>query len=383
METIKLYDNDSYLTDFAATVTDCKPVGDKYIIVLDKTAFFPESGGQTGDTGKIDDAVITDTQTENGIIFHKADRTVKIGKTVNCTVDFKTRFDKMQNHSGEHIISGTAHQLYGCDNVGFHLSNDTMTLDLNMPLDNTQIANIEFLANEAVQKNVPVKILFPNKSELGNMQYRSKKEIDGKVRIVEIEGYDVCACCAPHVKRTGEIGIIKICGYEKHKDGVRLFVKCGMRALSDYAQKQISAEKISALLCAKQSEIAAAVSGLCEQNKQLLFEIKRKNREILLEKVNAVGTKQNMLVLFCEDMPMDDIRFAVNNAKQHCETAAIFCKGTDNYTFICASDIKDMTVLADKMRKNLNAKCGGNADMIQGSVYATSDAIYDFFKLGY
>ena len=193
--------------------------GDGYRIVLDRTAFFPEGGGQFGDIGWLNEVKVTDTREKDGIIFHETKEPLEEGSTVKGRLDFEVRFDRMQQHTGEHILSGLVHYLYGYDNVGFHLGEEITTLDFNGELTGEQVEDLELRANGAVFGNVPVQVLYPSKEQLQKVDYRSKIEIEGQIRIVSIPGYDICACCAPHVDRTGEIGLIRIVGCEKHRGG--------------------------------------------------------------------------------------------------------------------------------------------------------------------
>lgn len=202
--TEKLFYEDSHMVTFSATVVSCEQSGEVYEVVLDRTAFFPEGGGQYADTGRLDDAKVTDVQEKAGIIYHKTNQSLEIGKTVQGTIDWEERFSKMQQHSGEHIVSGIVHAVYGYDNVGFHMGKDAITMDFNGSISKEELKVIERKANEAVVKSLDIKVLYPAKEELDSIAYRSKIEIEGQVRIVEIPGYDVCACCAPHVKKTGE-----------------------------------------------------------------------------------------------------------------------------------------------------------------------------------
>ena len=235
MKTIALFDSDSFAKDFIAKVISCEQtnIDDRklYKVVLDRTLFFPEQGGQTSDIGMIDDATVVDVQIKDDIIYHYCTSGFLIGEEVHGTLDWSHRFNNMQQHTGEHIFTGIAHKSYGADNVGFHLSDNTVTLDLNIELDQEQIDFIERSANELIARDVAVKAYYPNQDLLGAINYRSKKEIEGPVRLVEIEGTDLCACCAPHVKSTGQVGILKVISFNKYKGGTRVYILCGLRAL--------------------------------------------------------------------------------------------------------------------------------------------------------
>ena len=235
--TEKLFYEDSHMITFSAVVQACEKVGDYYEAVLDRTAFFPEGGGQLADTGVLDGVPVLDAQERESLIYHLLEKPLEVGKTVEGKIDWEERFSKMQQHSGEHIVSGIVHALYGYDNVGFHMGADAITIDFNGPLTKEQLQDIEYRANQAVAWNLEVQVHYPTKEELANIKYRSKIEIEGQVRLVTVPGHDACACCAPHVKRTGEIGIIKLIGLQNYKGGVRVSMLCGFRALADYEAK--------------------------------------------------------------------------------------------------------------------------------------------------
>ena len=333
--TEKLYDKDSHLKEFTGTVLSCKKTGEKYAVTLNRTAFFPEGGGQQSDRGYIGDAYISDVQIKNGEILHFADKPLSVGQAYDCKLDFDFRFRNMQNHSGEHIISGIVHRLYGFNNVGFHLGAE-MTMDFDGELTRRQLDEIEDLANKAVYENLPVKAYYPTDEELESLDYRSKLDLKENVRIVEIKGVDVCACCAPHVKATGEIGIIKILDFEKYKGGVRLLVKCGADALRDYREKYKNVLEISNLLSAKQPTVSAAVVRL--------------NEQLSAEKAAAAALKKRLIT----------------------EKAAGFAPDTDKTAvFENGLDIKELQLLADALCK----KAGGIRGAFSGADGAFSFAI--------
>ena len=212
--TEKLYDIDSFIKEFNATVLSCEKAENGYVVVLDKTAFFPEAGGQPSDIGFLNEAKVLDVQEEGEYIYHFTDKEITVGEVVSGSINFERRFDFMQQHSAEHIVSGVANRLFGCQNVGFHLSEDIVTLDFDIPLNREQILKVEELANKSVFENNKINCYYPNAQELERLNYRSKGGLEGEVRIVEIENTDMCACCAPHVQYTGQIGLIKLLSSE-------------------------------------------------------------------------------------------------------------------------------------------------------------------------
>ena len=377
----KLFYEDINITDFTATVLSCEPAeGDKlYKVLLDATAFFPEEGGQSADKGTLNSLPVADVQIENDCIYHYVEKPLEAGTTVSGHVDWEQRFDFMQQHSGEHIISGLVHKHFGYNNVGFHLSVNEVTLDFNGELTNEQLLAIEKEANQVVFQNLPIQISYPSKEELTDLAYRSKIEIEGQVRIVTIPGVDVCACCAPHVSRTGAIGLIKIINCQSHRGGVRLNILCGQRALSDYNAKQNSVSTISVLLSAKQNLVSDAVNRLKEENLQQKEKYNTLQAIYLDACLCALPSPAETAdaILFVGPMDTIAIRNAVNGlVTRYRGYCAIFSgTETEGYQFIVGSQSADCKVLAQTFREKLGAKCGGNTPMIQGSITATQNAI--------
>ena len=368
--TIKLYDIDSHLSEFSATVLSCENA----VAVLDKTAFFPEGGGQTSDTGYIDGVRVNDVQIKDGVIYHYLEKDIEIGKAVNCVLDWEERFRKMQNHSGEHIISGIVHSLYGYDNVGFHLSKTEMTMDFSGMLTRTDLEKIELLANKAVWENVKFNCYYPENLE--NLEYRSKLDLTEDVRIVEIENYDRCACCAPHVNTSAEIGIIKILDFEKNKGGVRLWVKCGADALADYNLKYQSGLKISSLLCTEQGNIATAVERLVKNEGDLKFKITDLKRRLIAEKVKAFSDDRSITAEFESDMDIKELQlYADALYKKAGGIRAVFSGKENEYFFAIVGDEAPLQELFKQMKNNLNIRGGGRGSMVQGTVFAERSEI--------
>lgn len=373
----KLFYENITLTDFTATVVSCEATADgkQYRVLLDATAFFPEKGGQSADKGTLNGQPVLDVKIENDRIYHHVSHPLEPGTTVTGLVDWEQRFDFMQQHSGEHIVSGLVHSRFGYNNVGFHLSVNEVTLDFDGDLSPAQIREIELRANEIVYQNLPVEISYPSGEELNSLSYRSKIEIDGQVRIVTIPGVDVCACCAPHVAHTGEIGMIKITNCQSHRGGVRLNILCGTRALADYNKKQDSVSAVSVALSAKQDLITDAVLKLKEDillRQERINTLQAKYLELCISTLPAPSESENAL-LFVEKMDTIAIRNTVNTlVETYSGYCGVFSGDDENgYQFIVGSKNKDCKELAQILRNELGAKCGGNTPMIQGSV--TSD----------
>lgn len=384
--TLKIYDRDSHLTTCEATVLSCNFDLEKnaYAIILDQTVFFPEGGGQFADTGYIDDAEVFDAQIHDEVITHYAKSALPVGANVTCLIDWKRRFDFMQQHSAEHIVSGLVHSTYGYNNVGFHLGLTETTLDFDGPMTPEQIKDLEIEANQAIYQNIAFDITFPDAEALAHLDYRSKKELSGAVRIVILPGYDICACCAPHVYHTGEIGIIKIVNFMAHRGGMRLTILCGARALCDYQRKQTSVEQISALLSAKQPEIAAAVSKTKDDQLALTLRINDLQKKVLEAELKNLPTPDitDDVFLFQKDLDTKAIRDAVNllctSYRGYC---GIFVGDSDaGYTFVIGSATKDCREAAAALRAAFGAKGGGSAKMIQGSVIGSAEKIRQALK---
>ncbi len=371
--TEKLYEIDAYLNEFNATVLDCVKNGDNYKTVLDKTAFFPEGGGQASDIGILDDAHVFDVQIENGIIYHYTDKALEIGSEILGKLNFDRRYSFMQNHTGEHIVSGISHQIFGVNNVGFHLGEGLVTLDFDKELTHNQLDEVEYLANKAVWGNLPVSAYYPTDGELANTDYRSKKEIDGAVRLVKIEDTDICACCAPHVKSTGEIGIIKLLDTERMRGGIRIVLKCGIFALQDYKNKYQNISKISALLSAKQENAADAVYALDNKLTAEIGKVNALKRKIAELVADAAPATQKCV--FVEDCEIRDLQLIADRLhKLHGGIRGAF-SGTDgSYSFaICGDDTLDE--FFKDFKSKLSVRGGGRGGMVQGSVDAEKEQI--------
>ena len=270
--TEKLYYLDSHLAVFEARVLSCEQTKTGFAVELDRTAFFPEGGGQLADMGALGAVRVLDVHEKGGRILHDTDGPLPVGTQVRGELDYEQRRRRMQNHSGEHIVSGLVHREYGYDNVGFHMGADCMTIDFSGELSEEQLRGIERAANEAVRRDLPIRAWFPDGETLAAMDYRSKLELTEDVRIVEIEGVDRCACCAPHVSRTGEVGLVKILDAERHRGGMRLSVVCGLDALEILDGYQTSVTELSRLLSAKREEIAGAVRRVLAEREALRIE---------------------------------------------------------------------------------------------------------------
>ena len=377
----KLYDINSYIKEFSAIVISCEKTENGFKTVLDKTAFFPEQGGQLGDTGKIGDQEVFDTQIENGVVYHYTKASLETGKEYFCSLNWKERFRKMQIHTAEHIFSGVAHKLYGCENTGFHLDN-TVTVDFDILLSEEQLIILEYETNKAIWANKPIKTYFPAENELREIPYRSKKEVyDGKVRIVEIEDVDFCACCAPHLKSTGEVGMFKILWWMKHKGGIRIFVTAGIDAFFDYLNKWENARQISNLLSVPAENIADGVVKLNNSYSETKKELAQKNNILAEQFVNSLSYKEGNYCVLFEELNSNALINLVNMGMEKCSGMFVLCFETENaLRYIIGSKTFDMGEKANEINSALNGKGGGRGNMIQGSFNADFEEVKKFFE---
>jgi len=380
MKTLKLYDIDSHMKEFDAVVLESREESKGYSVVLDQTAFFPMGGGQEADRGTLNGISLTDVRDEDGVIRHFLEEPLPAGTQVRGILDWELRFNRMQHHSGEHIVSGLIHQKYGYENVGFHLTDTSATLDFDGELTREQVDEIEFLANRAVWENFAVSARYPDSAELAALNYRSKLELTHDVRIVTFPGYDVCACCAPHVHFTGEIGCIRLTDVMRHRGGVRMTLYAGKNAYLDYADKARNIQAISSLLSAKQSLSAEAVTRLHGEYLSLKHALAETKKQLLDMKAEQLSPTAGNVLLFEEGLDINSLRSYVNLVLPKCGGVCIGLSGTDGqgYTYIAASTTENMRTFAGVFNKALRGKGGGKPEMIQGSLQATRAEVESF-----
>ena len=377
--TKRLYYEDAYCREFDARVTGCREGKRGWEVTLDQTAFYPEGGGQPADEGTLGEAKVLDVKEGGEEVIHLCDRPLEHGSTVHGTLDWDRRFRFMQQHSGEHIFSGIVHRIFGYDNIGFHMGKDCVTVDFSGMLSEEDIAQVERAANEAVLADLEILEDYPSREELGGLDYRSKKELEGQVRIITIPGSDVCACCGTHVKRTGQIGPIKAVASEHYKTGIRISLQIGWKALEDYEEKHRNIKEISALLSAPPQETAEAVRKLQEQLQELKAAnvvLKQKQLDRLVEEVPEGAGR---VIRFVEDLNPVEVRMLADRLAQKADFAAVF-SGNDGegYKYVMCSSHTDVAALGKKFNEALNGRGGGRNPMVQGSVMAERAKIEEF-----
>lgn len=377
--TEKLYYQDAYIKDFVANVLSVSLCDGGYDVILDKTAFFPEEGGQNSDTGFIGDSKVFFVFESEGSIHHHTTSAPTMGEN-HCTIDFSDRFEKMQCHTAEHILCGIIHRLYGLDNVGFHLGKDEVTFDINGVLDRNQLDLVENLANDAVFSNIKIETCFPNKEELESIEYRSKLDLTEGVRLVKIGDVDTCACCAPHVLYSGEIGLIKILDFMKHRGGTRIWMVAGKRALSDYRSKYENIKNISARLCAPQSETDKVLMEYMSESDITRASLKQARMRIAELEAFKVEESDNSAVFYLPDFSIPELIAFSNIANTKIGGITVALSGTDgDYKYVISSARHDLKALSSEINSALSGRGGGRKEMIQGSFSASLDQIKAYF----
>ena len=381
METEKLYYADPFLKEFTATVLDCQAGKNGYTVTLDRTAFYPEGGGQPADHGTLDGAAVTDVHEKNGVIFHNVDRAVEIGKTVSGSIDWARRFDHMQQHSGEHICSGLICGRYGCDNVGFHMGTDIVTIDFNADIPWEELLEIEGQANRYIQEDHPIDIQFHRGAELDAIDYRSKKPLEGDVRIVAFPGADCCACCGTHVLRSGQVGLVKFLSVQKFREGVRIELLCGQRALDYLSRTWEQAKTIGQHLSVKPVDAAAAVERLEGELSALKMRCAGLEEAVFAGIAAEQAGKGNVL-LFQPPMKPDSVRKLADAVSKACGgLAAVFAGEGSHYAYALGrADGQDISAAVKALNSALHGRGGGRNGFAQGSVEAAQSAIEAFFK---
>lgn len=379
--TEKLYYADSHKREFTACVTGCRETERGWAVTLDRTAFFPEGGGQLADTGRIGPVRVMDVHEKNGEILHYTDGPLDPGQELPCALDWEKRFVRMQNHSGEHIVSGLVHRLHGLENVGFHMGAECVTIDFDGELSWEQLLEVEELANRAVWENRPVRAWFPSPEELSRLQYRSKLELTENVRLVRIQGVDLCACCAPHVNSTGEVGLIKLLDAQRHRGGVRVSLVCGRDALGEVRLRQEQVTAVSRLLSAKRDTVPQAVERL------LADRDRQKERAAALSlravELTAEGTAPREGNLWVFDSLLDEVaqRELANRLAEKCTgLAAVFCDTGEGLRYVIGSLHVDLRKNTKALNAGIGGRGGGSATMIQGRASKTPEEIREFLQ---
>lgn len=381
METEKLFYQDAYLQETTAKVLECRKGKHGYGIVLDRTCFYPEGGGQPGDRGTLNGIPVTDTHEKDGMVLHYTDSPLEPGTEVTAVIDWARRFDLTQQHSGEHMVSGVVHRIYGYDNVGFHMGADMVTIDFSGELTEQQLREVETEVNQRIWLDDAVKCWYPSPEELKEIPYRSKKELTGKVRIVEFPGADICACCGTHVAHTGEIGLVKIVSVEKFHSGVRVEMLSGGRALRYLTAVQDQNRQVSQLLSAKVMETAKAVKNLADEAERLRQQVYAMENAQFAAKAEQLRGQGNVLVKM-DGLSADGVRRAAIAIQETCGgRAAVFSGDEENgYKYAVGEPDGNLRDWVKELNGALQGRGGGKPGFVQGSVAAKWDEIVAFMS---
>ena len=392
MSTFELYYSHPYKTDFEADIISidaCDTEKSTYKVILNQTLFFPEAGGQSCDKGKIIlgniTTVVKNVQIDKeGTITHyihsssPLDTKTLVDTGIKGRIDWEHRFSNMQQHSGEHIFSGIVHEKYGYDNVGFHLSDNSVTMDYNGYLSPDDVAEIEALVNKVIAGNVDIDCSFPRDNELESIDYRCKGELTGDVRIVEIKGVDICACCCPHVAKTGEIGLLKVISSIKYKGGTRLSILCGFRALKYFSSLQADMNELRTLLSSELSEVVNNVAAIKNERDELKIKLREANKAKLISEIDHLSDSAGALI-FTDEVDAKSQREALNYLVERRDNYCGILVGDDKkgYSYLIGSNSLDSSLIGERLKKSFNAKGGGKKEMIQGFVAAKASDIKD------
>ena len=380
MTTEKLYYENCRLAVFTARVLACREREGGFAVLLDRTAFYPGGGGQACDTGTLGSSRVTGMAEENEEILHLCDRPLTPGESVEGRIDWLPRFIRMQQHTGEHILSGLVHRKYGYHNTGFHMNLERIQVDFDGPIPVDALPELESAVNDAVWQNLPVKCCVPGPEELGNLSYRTKRKLSWPVRIVEVPGFDMCACCGVHVAFTGEAGPVKLWSAVPFRGGTRLEMSCGIPALNHLNAVYQQAKEVSRLLSAPVTGIGEATGEIYDQ----LGKAKYRSRQLELDAIRA-GAEKNRgrgdLLLFRETLEPELMVFLADCTAESCGgTAAVFVGAGGTWRWCVIDKTKDLRPLVKTMHETLHARGGGKPGFQQGSAQGEKGAIAAFFR---
>lgn len=379
METQKLFYDDPYLREADCSVTSCVQTQKGWLVELDRTIFYPTGGGQPCDLGTLDEAQVVDVSQKEGRLLHLCDRPLETGQMVHARIDWERRFMLMQQNSGEHLVSGLIHQHFGFDNVGFHMGADAVTIDFSGEISQEDMQRIEAEANRVIWANLERELLFPDAETLSTLDYRSKKELSGWVRLVRFPGVDLCACCGLHVARTGEIGLIKLLSATRFHGGSRLELLCGARALEWVNVVAAQNSEVSALLSARQNATAAAVRRQTAELQATQLRAAQLEGRLIAHTAAAYAGAQSVLH-FDEGFSADGVRRLADAISAVCAgRCAVFVAKADGWNYAIADRAGDLRAFTGELNRALRGRGGGKADFVQGAVSATRAEIEAFF----
>ena len=379
--TQKLYYQNSLLQEFSATVLFCKPQGEHWLIALDSTAFYPEGGGQPADYGTLQGVCVLDVQQKESIVWHTTAQPLSVGATVQGKIDWQRRLDLMQQHTGEHILSGLLHSLYGAENVGFHIGAEFVTMDTDIALSEQQLFIAEHKANQIIWQNLAVDSTFPQQEQLSQLEYRCKKEILDAVRIVTIPDADCCACCGTHLPYTGMVGQIKIIDWQNYKGGTRLTIVCGNRALKQFELRREQLALIGTMLSTPVAQTATAVEH-CQNQLQKLQQQLAQTQLLWFQSIAGSVSKEKPLLLFIEQLNPAELRTLCLEICKHTTQLVLVCSGSGETGLSYAIGQQDGNVssFVQQLNQTLQGKGGGKPNLATGKLTTTPQQLQDFWN---
>ena len=379
MSTERLYYADAHLRSFTAAVRVCAAAEKGWRVLLDRTAFYPEGGGQPCDLGVLGGAQVLDVREKDGEVEHLVSAPLEVGAQVRGEIDWTRRFDLMQQHSGEHIVSGMICARFGCDNVGFHIGAEEVTIDFNCELGEDALSEIEAAANAYIWEDHAPEIFYPTADELAALDYRSKKELTGAVRIVRFPGADCCACCGTHVARSGEIGLVKLLSLRRFRGGVRIELVSGGRALRRFARTEAQNTRVSNLLSAKPEATAASVERLLGETEALRYRLVGLELEAAARDAERLRGAGDVLLLR-EGLDAEGVRRLAAAVFESCGgVCAVFSGADGNWKYALGAPEARYKELLSSMNAALHGRGGGRDSFAQGSVKAAREEIEAFF----
>ena len=380
METKKLYYVDSHMAEFSALVLSCQETPKGFAVILDRTAFYPEGGGQAADTGTLGSVRVKDVREQEEAIVHFCEGPLTVGSTVEGIIDYDLRFDRMQQHTGEHIVSGLINARWGFHNTGFHMGTESTTIDFDGVIPAEALPEIELRANEAIWQNLAVKCWVPSPEELPGVVYRTKKALPWPVRIVQVPGYDSCACCGTHTAFTGEVGLVKLLSAVPFRGGTRIEMACGKRALNILNTAFEQNRQVSQAFSAKWQETGDAARKMNEVMAGQKYRITGLEKQIFAGIAADCAGKGDIL-RFEEGLDNVAVRELADAIAERCGgTAAVFSGDDENgYAFCLVARQGDLRQLGKDMTKRLNGRGGGKPNCQQGRLQASRASIETFF----
>lgn len=375
-KTDKIYQENSYLTTLNATVIDCTKKNNIYELILDKTIFYPHmAGGQPKDIGTINGVEILNVFERNNKIIHEAKEPIQ--GNVLLSIDFTVRYDYMQQHTGQHLLSYAFDKLYNGKTVGFHISKDYTTIDIDIKITDTMSNETENFANDIIYKNKKITFSTLNYNDAIKMNLRKEPPKLNNLRIVNIENIEATACGGTHVNATGEVGIIKIVKMEKYKSGTRIYFLCGKRALNDYNNKTKDLLEISTTLTCGTELIKDTINKLKAENKNYTKIISSLSNKLNLYKAKELKTKYvkkndiNFIFEYLENTNIKDLRFICSKIIEDENYVSVIVSEINNNCNIVIGQSNNMNYdlenVFEACKKLINAKGGGNNKLIQGT----------------